>query len=255
MQILSATEPTPGGINEDFVMTGPTWAFILDGATKHPDVDTGCIHDVPWFVSHLGTELARCLATSGDRGLDDTLADAIAATRALHEHTCDLDNPDSPSATVVLARACNGQFDYLTLADSPLVVDLDGHIDAITDDRTAHLRDYSVQGVRAARNSPGGFYVASTQAAAAYEAVRGSLATADLRRAALLSDGAARLVERFRIADWQQLLDVLVVEGPEGLIRRTRQAERAETDAERAHRRGKKHDDATAVLVTHLNGH
>jgi hypothetical protein len=252
VQILSATEPTPGGINEDFVMTGPTWAFILDGATKHPDVDTGCIHDVPWFVTHLGIELARLLTTSPERALDATLADAIAATRHLHERTCDLENPDSPSATVVAVRARNGQLDYLTLADSPLIVDLDGRVDAITDDRTAHLADYSVAGVRAARNSPGGFYVASTQPDVAYQAVRGSLPIADVRSAALLSDGAARLVERFRVANWQQLLSLLTQDGPDELIRRTRQAELAENDADRAGRRGKRHDDATAVLMTRL---
>jgi hypothetical protein len=33
------------------------------------------------------------------------------------------------------------------------------------------------------------------------------------------------------------------------VIARTRAAERAETDAERAGRRGKRYDDATAVLV------
>ena len=89
---------------------------------------------------------------------------------------------------------------------------------------------------------------------AAYQAVRGSLPTTGVRRAALLSDGAARLVERFQIADWRQLLDVLMADGPEELIRRTRRAERAETEAEHAGRRGKEHDDATAVLVTHLHG-
>ena len=253
MQIVSATEPTPGAINEDFVMAGATWAFILDGATEHPDVDTGCIHDVPWFVSHLGAELARLLATAPDRHLDDTLADAITATRRPHERTCDLDNPDSPSATVVAVRARNGQLDYLTLADSPLIIDHNGQIDPIVDDRTAHLSDYSVDGVRAARNTPGGFYVASTQPDAAYHAVRGSLPAADVRRAALLSDGAARLVERFRLADWSNLLDLLAREGPEELIRRTRKAELDESERERARRRGKKHDDATAVLVSHLD--
>jgi hypothetical protein len=253
MQILYATEPTPGHVNEDFIITGPTWALILDGATTRADVDTGCIHDVPWFVGNLGTEFARLLTTSPARPLDDTLANAITATRRLHEHTCDLDNPDSPSATVVTVRARNGQLDYLTLADSQVIIDANGHVDAITDDRTAHLSDYSVEGIRAARNSPDGFYVASTLPEAAYQAVRGSLPTTSVRRAALLSDGAARLVERFRLADWQQLLDLLTVAGPEELIRRTRQAELAETHAERANKRGKKHDDATAVLVTHLD--
>jgi hypothetical protein len=65
----------------------------------------------------------------------------------------------------------------------------------------------------------------------------------------VLSDGAARLVERFGLLDWRGLLDVLDHEGPAELIRRTRRAEESETEAERAGRRGKRHDDATAVLV------
>jgi hypothetical protein len=44
---------------------------------------------------------------------------AIIATCRLHEHTCDLSNPDSPSTTVVMARQRNDQLDYLILADSP----------------------------------------------------------------------------------------------------------------------------------------
>jgi predicted P-loop ATPase/GTPase len=90
MQIVYATEPTPGQVNEDFVITGPTWAVILDGASARPGIDTGCIHDVPWFVRHLGTELARLLTLSPTDPLDYTLAGTITATRALHEHTCDL---------------------------------------------------------------------------------------------------------------------------------------------------------------------
>ena len=252
MQILHASDATPEGVNEDFVITGPSWAVVLDGASAWPGTDDGCIHDVPWFVSHLGTDLARRLTLSPREALDDALAGAISETLRRHEHTCDVSNPDSPSATVVAVRERDGQLDYLALADSPLIVDTDGEVRAITDDRTAHLLDYSPEGIRAARNSPGGFYVASTLPEAAYKAIRGSLPITSLRRAALLSDGAARLVERFALADWRELLDLLGAEGPEELIRRTREAERTETEAERAGRRGKQHDDATAVLVTSL---
>jgi hypothetical protein len=253
VQILYATEPTPGHVNEDFVITGPTWAVVLDGASARPGIDTGCIHDVPWFVAHLGTELARLLTNAPAAPLDDALAGAITATRQLHEHTCDLTNPDSPSATVVAVRQRNAQLDYLTLADSPLIVDIDGEVRAIADDRTAHLTDYSHEGVRAARNAPDGFYVASTMPDAAYKAIRGTLPASQVRRAALLSDGAARLVERFRLIDWRELLDLLTTEGPDLLICRTRDAELAETDTDRATRRGKRHDDATAVLLTQLD--
>jgi hypothetical protein len=252
MQILYATEPTPGHVNEDFVITGPTWAIVLDGASPLPGINTGCIHDVPWYVRHLGTELARRLALSPTQALDDALADAIAATSQLHERTCDLSNPDSPSTTVVTVRQHDAQLEYLTLADSLLIADVDGEIRAITDRRTGQLHDYSAEGVRAARNSPNGFYVASTMPDAAYKAVHGTLPTSRVRRAALLSDGAARLVDRFHLMDWHALLDLLDTDGPEELISRTRQAELAEPDGKRTGRRGKKHDDATAVLATRL---
>jgi hypothetical protein len=252
MQILHSTDASPGRVNEDFVITGPTWAVLLDGASPYPGVDTGCIHDVPWFVHHLGTELARILTNSPMQPLDDALAVAITSTCQLHEHTCDLSNPDSPSATVVAARQRDGQLDYLTLADSPLIVDNDGAVHAIIDDRTAHLTDYSPDGVRSARNSPGGFYVASTLPHAAHHAIRGTLPANSVRRAALLTDGATRLVERFGRLDWPELLDLLTTSGPAELIRRTRQAELDETEAEHETRRGKHHDDATAVLITHL---
>jgi hypothetical protein len=226
---------------------------VLDGASARPGIDTGCIHDVPWFVGHLGTELARLLTNAPTAPLDGALADAITATRRMHEHTCDLTNPESPSATVVALRQRDAQLDYLTLADSPLILDIDGEVRAIADDRTAHLTDYSTEGVRAARNTPHGFYVASTMPEAAYKAIRGTLPAPHVRRAALLSDGAARLVDRFRLIDWQELLDLLDADGPGELIRRTRDAELGETDTERSARRGKKHDDATAVLATQLH--
>lgn len=43
--------------------------------------------------------------------------------------------------------------------------------------------------------------------------------------------------------------DLLEIHGPQAVIARTRNAERAESDVERAGRRGKCHDDATAVFV------
>lgn len=63
----------------------------------------------------------------------------------------------------------------------------------ITDDRMAHLPDYSYAAVIAAQNTPGGYYVASTLPDSAYQAVHGSIPASSVRTAALLSDGASRL--------------------------------------------------------------
>ncbi len=61
----------------------------------------------------------------------------------------------------------------------------------------------------------------------------------------LLSDGATRLVDRFGLADWTDVLDVLA-SGPDELIRRVREAENSDPDGQRWPR-GKARDDATVL--------
>jgi hypothetical protein len=86
--------------------------------------------------------------------------------------------------------------------------------------------------------------VASTRPEAAYEGLTGEVPVEGLRCAAVLSDGASRLVERFGLMDWGELLRLLDEEGPRELVRRTRAAEATGTRP-----RGKQYDDATAVFV------
>ncbi|MEV5543527.1 protein phosphatase 2C domain-containing protein [Saccharopolyspora shandongensis] len=244
MRATQATIATPGRPNEDYLVTGPDWAFVLDGATAPSGVDSGCVHDVPWLVRRLGGELAQRLAASDGTAVD-LLADAIRATCAAHADTCDLHNPSSPSTTVTLLRVCGDDLEYLVLADSPMVLDVAGEARPIIDDRIDHLPGYSLEVVRDLRNQPGGFWVASTKPEAAHEAVHGLLPVAGVRRAVLLTDGASCYVDRFGLGDWADLLDLVEHAGPMELLRRVRAAEAAET----RRRRGKLHDDATAVLL------
>ncbi|MGH3569617.1 MAG: DUF5710 domain-containing protein [Pseudonocardia sp.] len=168
-----------------------------------------------------------------------------------HASTCDLDNPASPSSTVVALRRRGDDLECLGLADSPIVLDLPDGVRTVLDDRSAHLSSYTPEAVRAARNTEGGFWVASTVPQAARHAVTVTVPYASVRRAAVLSDGSARYVDRFGLTDWSGLLDVLTDAGPLELIQRVRAAEAQETDEDRRRerRRGKQYD-ATAVLVT-----
>ncbi|TYB48663.1 protein phosphatase 2C domain-containing protein [Actinomadura chibensis] len=243
MQVSYVSEATPGRENEDFVAAGPGWVALLDGATAPAGVDSGCRHDPAWLVRRLGGRIAALLALEDGKPLPDLVAEAIKVTGEAHTATCDLRNPDSPSATVSLLRRRDDVVEWFVLADSPIVVDV-GEVRVFRDDRVDHLPSYTLEGVRKARNSPGGFWVASTRPEAAYQGLTGELPVAGLRRAAVLSDGASRLVERFGELDWDGLLRVLDEEGPRELVRRTRRAEASAPDA-----RGKRHDDATAVLV------
>ncbi|MER7010825.1 protein phosphatase 2C domain-containing protein [Saccharopolyspora sp. NPDC000359] len=225
-------------MNEDYHAVGPDWAFVLDGATAPSDVDSGCAHDVAWLVHRLGAELAARLVVS-DQPLADVLAEAIAATCAAHADTCDLRNPSSPSSTVSILRA-GDEVEYLVLADSPIVFDSG----AVVDDRLDHLPSYTQEAVRDLRNQPGGFWVASTKPEAAHEAFQGTLR--DVRRAALLSDGASRYVEELGLGTWPDLLDLLEEEGPTELLAQVRAAEAARPEPHRS----KQHDDATAVYLS-----
>lgn len=247
MQVTYATQSTPGRPNEDFVACGSTWWLVLDGATAPAGVDSGCVHTVAWLVQHLGGILAEGI--TGPLTLPDLLADSIRVLRDRHGGLCNLDNPASPSSTVTIARARAGMLEYLVLADSPIVLDTTTGVHMIVDDRTAYLRDYSIAGVQAARNRDGGFWVASTDPEAAYRAVTGSIALNDVHRIALLSDGASRWVERFGAGTWSDLVAELVAAGPDAVIEQVRELELAETDEQRISKRGKRHDDATAVLV------
>ncbi|WP_226361516.1 protein phosphatase 2C domain-containing protein [Pseudonocardia sp. ICBG1142] len=233
-------------------MAGPDWAFVLDGATAPAGIDSGCIHDVAWVVRNLAARIASGLTLSAD-SLPDIVAEAIAGTCRAHADTCDITNPSSPSSTVAVVRMRNGSLDYLSLADSPIVVEnASGKVDCFVDDHTARLPSYTPEALRGLRNKPGGFWVASTSPEAAHHAASGSMSLGDVRRIAVLSDGGSRYVGRFGLGTWGDLIEVLDDYGPVELIRRIRESELRETDEDRARKklRGKVHDDATALLVT-----
>jgi hypothetical protein len=251
MRISYASHGVPGQASEDLVVAGRAWIAVLDGATPLPErFGTGCIHDVVWFVQHLGAHLAGRLCLEGDQPLPEVLADAITSTMSDHAGGCDLSNPNSPSSTVSIVRVNHDRIDYLALADSPLLFDLGaGEPAVITDTRIEHLTDRSYEGVSRARNTEAGFWVASTRPEAAHYAVAGSYPRHDVRHVAALTDGATRLVDSFAVMSWNQLLQHLISAGPDDLIRATRAAEQ-ENLLSQAVRLYKPHDDATAALIT-----
>ena len=246
MRITYATASAPGRVNEDYAVCGNEWAVVLDGATAPDGVDSGCVHDVPWLVRHLAAAVTRrILLDSGS--LSDLLAGAIEETRDAHASTCDLGNPDSPSSTISIVRVQNGVGDYLTLGDSPIVIrGADQALVPIADERIAHLpggRPYSLELVRSLRNKPGGFWVASTDPDAAYHAVTRSGPFEEGTEVGIFTDGVSRLVESYGY-EWEHVFSILDTGGPGSVIELVRAAER-----ERPLRRGKQHDDATAVLM------
>jgi hypothetical protein len=256
-----------GQPNEDWVGATPTAVVVLDGLTAPRDLDSGCNHGVPWYVTSLGSALlARLMDCTVS--LESCLASAIEEVAALHDSTCDLASPGTPQSTVAVVRARDSELEWLVLADSVIILDLGGEVRVISDDRvekaaqaeraealrshvgsTEHEQDVSrlVQTQRSLRNKPGGYWVAAADPAAASESLTGAAHLSKVRRAAVLSDGAARLVE-FGLAGWEQTLTTLAENGPQTLIEEVRRVEATDLRGERWPRY-KASDDATAIYV------
>ncbi|MDP9863367.1 MULTISPECIES: integrase [Streptosporangium] len=268
MRLSLATEPASSDrANEDFIGATPDAVVLLDGAGTPADLESGCSHGVAWYSHTLGSTLLAGMTQRAD-SLTEILAAGIKATASMHDFCCDLSHPGSPSATVVMLRRTAGTLDWLVLADSVLVLDvLDADPMVICDERQAltgsryrasmdaavggtpeHLQALSryMDAMRAHRNVNGGFWVAAVDPLAAEQALTGTVPIDRVRAAAILSDGASRLIDRFHLATWPQALDILDQDGPEELIRRVREVEHGDPDGSRWPR-GKIFDDATAA--------
>jgi hypothetical protein len=268
MRVTIATSPAkPDQPNEDFAAACATGAVLLDGAGLSGTASK-CTHGVAWYARHLGGCLLAGLPSGAP--LRSVLADGIRETASLHSEVCELDDPGTPSSTVVIVRIASDRLEYLVLADSvllvstvdsPPVVLTDGRADEVgrayrqamdatangTPEHDEALREY-VQTSWAYRNRPGGFWVAAADPSAADEALTGEFPLREVNSVALLSDGASRLVDLFGLADRSQLSALLESSGPGEVIRRVRAAEDADPRGARWPR-GKAHDDATVLYA------
>ncbi|MGN9763021.1 hypothetical protein [Streptomyces sp. SD31] len=248
----------------------PTGVVVLDGLSAPKDLPMGCMHGTPWFVRQLGTTLINLIGDDAV-SLREALRRAIAVVNDLHRDTCDLDQEAVPASTVVMIRERGRFLDYLVLSDNVLVLDLGtAGIKTIVDKRVEETATEEMQAAlqgptgtpehtarvsklvsvqRNLRNKPGGYWVAATNPAAADEAITGSVELERVQQAALLTDGASRLVDSFGILSWADLLTLLRTEGPAMLITRTREAELSDPTGYRWPR-FKRSDDATAAYVT-----
>jgi hypothetical protein len=263
MRVTMATTPKRADrLNEDFTGAIPAAAVLIDGAGI-PGAEPTCRHGVAWYADRLGGVLLGLLALVPDRGLSALLAEAITQVTDAHRDTCDVADPISPSATVAVLRLSGDRAEYLVLGDSVVVLDradaaplvvhdprevvISGSYEPALNAAGAGSDDYRrVLGeLRARRNRPGGFWVAKDDPRAADEAITGSCPVAELSGAALLSNGAARLVDRFGLADWPAVMAVLAARGPEEIIHRVRQAEARDAVPP---------DDATIAYCAGLSG-
>lgn len=236
---------------------------VLDGATVR--TATGCIHGLPWYVA----SLAGSLAKNKDLAPAEALAEAIAETAAAHQDTCDLKHPATPSAALAIVQVHGEVLRYLVLGDVTLVMETNDGLRMVSDNRvnaTAVAEREAADALPtgsaekaealvrmkhaelAARNVPGGFWVAASDPSVVGHALTGEIPIKTIHRAVLLTDGAARAVIPFRIYDWPGLLSAVTTGGPKELIKQVRAAEDADASGIRQPP-NKIHDDATVAVV------
>lgn len=260
MQVIDAvTEAAPeSDANEDRWLAGDQWAIILDGAGRYPGENGGCIHPVTWVVEHLAEHIGKGLDARPGDTLPDIVRDAIVATGRDHGTTCDLDDPLSPGAAGALVRHTGTHVEWLVLADCAVVLEspeceyatiVDDRVDRLPDAPVTNsaVRTYTPDFVRTVRNRPGGFWVLGAVPEAADHALVGSVPTSVVRRILLCSDGISRLTERYQW-HWDDVFTRFDGGGAQSLIDAVRAAEA--NDPEPRRWRGKRHDDATAVMIS-----
>ena len=268
MQVSMTTSAGRAGHpNEDFVGAVPGAVVLLDGAGI-PGTESICSHGVAWYTHRLGGALLGRLSRDDGGDLGPMLAAAIGEIADDHRDSCDITNPSSPQATVLIVRLHQDRLDYILLADSFLVLDRAGDgPQMITDEREVTARricsaplegvprgtpeydrvfDSCVEAMRARRNQPGGYWIAKDDPRAAEEAVTGSRSLQDLDGVALLSNGASRIVSPYGLTDWPGVLELLGAHGPAEIIRRVREDEARNASGPAA----RVADDATVAHLT-----
>lgn len=247
MKVVMASSPGHvGRPNEDFVGAVPGAVVLLDGAGI-PGTDSICRHGVAWYSHTLGATLLGRLSREPGTDLVAALADSIGQVSGQHRHTCDIANPSSPQSTVAIIRFDEDRVDFLLLADVFIVLDSsESGPQVVTDSREVSVRgectsvlrslptgtpEYEraklsvIDALRARRNQSGGYWIAKDDPHAAMQAVTGSVPLEQLNGAALLSNGASRVVDPYRKAEWPAVLDLMRTKGPDEILRRVREAE------------------------------
>lgn len=253
-----------GSKNQDRYAHGDGWAFVVDGASSFGG--TGGVHDGGWYADRLRNALAGELAASPEGRTQHLVMKAIEAASRAHP-----DPQTCPTSTVALARWTTENVEVFVLGDSTAAVVFTDDERVICDSRIgrvgADLREEYRARLRegqgfddghreilsrlqaqqaAARNVPGGYWIAGASPEAAKEALTSSFRRDQVDSLALATDGAATVVSRYHLChSWQEMLRADLG----SLLFNVRDIEESDPRGVK-YPRSKIHDDATVVAVT-----
>lgn len=174
---------------------------------------------------------------------------------------------------MTIARISGADADLLVLGDSYIAYRSADATTALTDDRIDHLdlpqaRRYRERlaagtgydathaailrelqaGQRARRNTPGGYWIASADPAAAAEAITRTIPAASLEWIGLATDGAVETARHLGLDDWQAIAHCDQA-GLSALLRRCHEWEHSADPDGQQLPRAKRHDDKAIATI------
>ncbi|RSN60618.1 hypothetical protein DMH01_15070 [Amycolatopsis sp. WAC 04182] len=260
LTVTSAQSPA-ADTSDDRIFTTHSAVIVLDGASAYAPVPVS----PSTYADSLGRHLRDHLAHDTGIDLADALADAITATTI----QLGLTAGRSPSSTVTILRRRDEHVDVLMLGDNLLVAP--GR--TITDPRLDHLDiperhlykqrladgtgfDDTHRGLlitlqrrqAARRNRPGGYWIAETDPAAAYQAIRATIPADQIPWAIVATDGAYTPMKHLGITDWPTISAMTTADLHDVVTRCHTWEHDTDPDA-RTLPRAKRHDDKTLAAV------
>ena len=244
-----------GGPTQDRVFTTPNAVIVLDGAS---DPDSGS-RNGGWLAEVLGNEIAlRLTRTPGD-DLVHVVEQSIRAVVGVYG----LMPCRSPSTTVSIVRWTSDLVHALVLGDSPVVVQTtDAQLHTVRDDRLAQVGARRMNGFlpdhpdewrqlvaaqRAARNRPGGYWIAEAVPDAAAHAVQRQWPRDGVAAVLVVTDGVSVGLDAYGIPeDWATAM-FIANRDPRELLDLVHSAEESDPDGQRWPR-AKRHDDKVAAI-------
>ncbi|MEU1734409.1 hypothetical protein [Streptosporangium sp. NPDC020145] len=256
--------------NEDAVAATSQVVVVVDGVSAPKNLPTGCIHGTSWYARSLASQIVASVSRASKVDLQLALDEALRGVAASHVDTCDLSCDGTPSATVAVLCENAERIDYLVLSDAVIAIEDSSSVGVIADKRVEQLLGSLIDATKAVpvgspeheerliklvseqrklRNVQGGYWLAGAIPEAAEHAIVGSVAAENIHCAAVMTDGAASLVDLYQAMSWKDALKEFASEHPYKWIERVREIEIADSDAVRWPRY-KTSDDATLALCT-----
>lgn len=213
--------------NEDATHSDSQYLFVLDGATGlFGQTVTPCQSDAQWLSHNFKAYLTTHLSLM-DKSLADIVSVGIKNVKSDFEVYKKVEkSEDYPSCSCSIVRI-NGDFlEYLSMADSPILVQkIDGTVTVIAEERLQVLDKISLcQAVEISKtdnisvkdaipkiaetlkkhrnllNSKDGYHAISIDSNAPYGAVLGSLPLAEIHAVAICSDGFSQHFDTLNIS-------------------------------------------------------